>query len=88
MDLSANRSRLTPEEHKKRILEEGFLYCGRFGHVVHASPNKVPFVCPLYENKDYVVPFSFNVSTMQTAPIVLNTESIPIIPPSSKLVEN
>jgi hypothetical protein len=88
MDLSTNWKTLTLEEHQKRILEGWCLYCEGFGHVARACPNKCSYGCQLYGNKAYIAPFQFNVSTVQTAPIVVNTEAVQIASPSSKSVEN
>jgi hypothetical protein len=88
MDLSANQRTLTSKEQQKRILEGRCLYCGGFGHVAQACHNKCPYRCQLHENEARLAPFQFNVSTVQTAPVVVNTETVHVAPPSSKLAEN
>jgi hypothetical protein len=88
MDLSANRRTLRPEDYQKRILEGRCLYCGGFGHVVQACPNEGSYGCQLHGNKAHIAPFQFNVSTVQTAPVVVNTEAALVVRPSSKSAEN
>jgi hypothetical protein len=88
MDLRTNQRTLISEECQKRILEQQCLYCEGFGHVAWACSNKCPYGHQLHKNEAHIALFQFNVSTMQTAPVVVNAEAAHMAPPSSKSVKN
>jgi hypothetical protein len=57
MNPSVNQRTLTSKECQQQILEGRCLYCGGFGHVVLACPNKCPYGSQLFRNEAHVAPF-------------------------------
>jgi hypothetical protein len=88
MDLSVNQWTLTPEECQMRILEGRSFYFVCSGQVAQACLNEYACGCQLHENQAHVVPLLFNVFTVQTAPVVFNTEAKHVITSFSKSVES